>query len=150
MEPTLSIYTPGRKPDETTKNEIIDFLYEHLEQFGDPREQVALAVGYSLQEYESFGGLILLAKMDGKTVGAVVINRTGMKDYIPENILVYIAVHREYRGKKIGRYLMMQAIENAEGNIALHVEPDNPARFLYKKVGFTSKYLEMRYQRGAQ
>ena len=40
---------------------------------------------------------------------------------------------------------MLQAIEMAEGNIALHVEPDNPAKFLYEKIGFVNKYLEMRY-----
>jgi hypothetical protein len=26
-------------------------------------------------------------------------------------------------------------------------EPDNPAKFLYEKLGFTNKYLEMRLQR---
>jgi ribosomal-protein-alanine N-acetyltransferase len=36
------------------------------------------------------------------------------------------------------------AIENTEGNIALHVEPDNPAKNLYERMGFTNKYLEMR------
>lgn len=75
----------------------------------------------------------------------VVVNQTGMKGYIPENILVYIATHNELRGKGIGKKMMLKAIEIADGNIALHVEPDNPARFLYEKIGFTSKYLEMRY-----
>jgi ribosomal protein S18 acetylase RimI-like enzyme len=39
---------------------------------------------------------------------------------------------------------MNKAIELTEGDIALHVEKDNPARFLYEKVGFTNPYLEMR------
>ena len=43
--------------------------------------------------------------------------------------------------------LMNAAIERAEGSIALHVEPDNPARKLYEKLGFTNKYLEMRLTR---
>ncbi|MDX5426634.1 MAG: GNAT family N-acetyltransferase, partial [Bacteroidota bacterium] len=34
-----------------------------------------------------------------------------------------------------------------EGNVALHVEPDNPAKYLYENIGFTNKYLEMRYQK---
>jgi ribosomal protein S18 acetylase RimI-like enzyme len=37
-----------------------------------------------------------------------------------------------------------KAISISEGNIALHVEPDNPAKILYEKLGFTNKYLEMR------
>ena len=48
------------------------------------------------------------------------------------------------RGQGIGKKLMRDTIQMANGNIALHVEPDNPARFLYEKVGFTSKYIEMR------
>jgi [ribosomal protein S18]-alanine N-acetyltransferase len=32
--------------------------------------------------------------------GAVIINKTGMAGYIPENILVYIAVHKDYQRKR--------------------------------------------------
>ena len=66
----------------------------------------------------------------------------------PENILVYIATHHDHRGKGFGKMLMKKTVEHAHGSIALHVEPDNPARFLYEKVGFTSKYIEMRYKKG--
>jgi ribosomal protein S18 acetylase RimI-like enzyme len=67
-----------------------------------------------------------------------------MEGYIPENILVYIAMHKDYRGQGIGKQLMQKAIDSADGNIALHVEPENPAVHLYRKLGFTNKYLEMR------
>jgi GNAT superfamily N-acetyltransferase len=72
------------------------------------------------------------------------VNETGMDGYIPENILVYIATHRDYRGKGLGKSLMKEAIDLAKGNIALHVEPNNPAKYLYEKLGFDNKYLEMR------
>jgi len=70
-----------------------------------------------------------------------------MAGYIPENILVYIAVHKDYRGKGLGKDLMLKTFDKAEGSIKLHVEPENPARYLYEKLGFTSKYLEMRLNR---
>ena len=70
-----------------------------------------------------------------------------MEGYIPENILVYIAVNKDFRGKGLGKQLMEKAIGFATGSIALHVEPDNPAKKLYEKLGFTNKYLEMRLQR---
>ncbi|HAS45531.1 MAG TPA: GNAT family N-acetyltransferase, partial [Microscillaceae bacterium] len=73
-------------------------------------------------------------------------NETGMKDYIPENILVYIAVHQEYRGAGLGGQLVEKALTSVKGSVALHVEPDNPAKRLYERMGFTNKYLEMRWQ----
>ena len=49
-----------------------------------------------------------------------------------------------YRKNGYGKKLMQKAIDSTTGSIALHVEPDNPAFHLYKKLGFTNKYLEMR------
>lgn len=140
----LKTFTETNKPTVQEKTEIIDFLYSHLENFGDPLQDIQKAIDYSLHEIPSDGGFVTALYDDEKIVGAVVINQTGMKDYIPENILVYIATHRDYRGKGLGKKLMQSAIKEANGNIALHVEPDNPAKYLYEKLGFTNKYLEMR------
>ena len=90
------------------------------------------------------GGNIIIGLDAGKMVGATILNNTGMGGYIPENILVYIAVDQSQRGKGYGKQLMQHAINNTHGGIALHVEPDNPAKILYEKLGFTNKYLEMR------
>ena len=80
-------------------------------------------------------------------LGATIINRTGMGGYIPENILVYIATHNNYRGKGFGKILMQKAIDYSKGDIALHVEASNPAIHLYNKLGFTNPYLEMRLKK---
>lgn len=141
------VFNTENKPSEKEKNDIVDFLFENLEEYGDPRSDILKAVDYALMEYTSFGGFVLLGIIDDEIIGAVVVNQTGMKDYIPENILVYIATHKKHRGKGLGKQLMLEAIHLAEGSVALHVEPDNPARFLYEKVGFTSKYVEMRYKK---
>jgi ribosomal protein S18 acetylase RimI-like enzyme len=127
------------------RKRIIDFLHDHLDEFGDTWESISNAVDYALNPGPAFGGFVLFAEEDEEVVGAVVVNHTHMKGYIPENVLVYIAVHRDHRGKGIGKVLMEHAIKTAKGNIALHVEHDNPAVHLYKKVGFTNPYLEMRY-----
>jgi len=140
------VFSETAKPDAAMRSAIIDFLHKLLEEFGDAWDDIAKAVDYSLKAYESFGGFILVSYAGDDMSGVVVVNRTGMEGYIPENILVYIATHNEMRGQGIGKHLMKEAIARAEGDIALHVEPDNPARFLYEKVGFTSKYKEMRYK----
>jgi ribosomal-protein-alanine N-acetyltransferase len=126
------------------KKEIADFLFQHLDQYGDPHEHIMRCLDYALDQAVDKGGFVVLAREGGHLVGAVVVNKTGMSGYIPENILVYIAVGVSQRGKGLGKRMMQMAITMAQGGIALHVEPDNPARALYEKLGFTNKYLEMR------
>jgi [ribosomal protein S18]-alanine N-acetyltransferase len=140
----FKIYNSENKPNNLEKKELIDFLYEHLEQFGDTKIAIEKAIDFAIIEYISFGGFVLVSYTENIISGVVVVNQTGMKDYIPENILVYIATHKDFRGQGIGKSLMKKTVELAKGNIALHVEPENPARFLYEKIGFTSKYIEMR------
>lgn len=141
------VFNFENKPSLEQKNEIINFLFEHLGKYGDPKNDIGKAIDYALMETKSFGGFVMTVRNEGGVVGAVVINQTGMRDYIPENILVYIAIHEGYRGSGLGKQLMRQAMNRAEGDIALHVEPDNPARFLYEGLGFSSKYVEMRLKK---
>ena len=142
-----TFFTPQKPASESEKQEIADFLYEHLDQFGDDHAAIMKCIEFSMDEKNKFGGFILTSRENNAITGAVIINKTGMEGYIPENILVYIAVHKDYRGKGLGKDLMLKTFDKAEGNIKLHVEPENPARFLYEKLGFTSKYLEMRLNR---
>lgn len=140
----ITIYDHGQPPSPDYREKIAGFLYHHLGKYGDKLTAINKAIAYALQELNSSGGYIVVATDDDEIVGVVVINKTGMEEYIPENILVYIASHEAHRGKGIGKKLMKATIDNANGGIALHVEPDNPAKFLYEKLGFTNKYLEMR------
>lgn len=143
----IRTYTPNVMPEKEQFKAINEFLHTHLEQYGDEMEDIAKAMRYSLGEGGKPGGYILTSNDGDNITGAVVVNKTGMNGYVPENILVYIATHNEYRGKGIGKQLMQNAIQVAEGDIALHVEPDNPAKVLYEKLGFTNKYLEMRLKK---
>ena len=143
----LIIYDAINKPNTLKKQAIVDFLFKHLGEYGDPRKDILKAVDYALKEFASFGGLIVTSEDKGQITGAVVINQTGMGGYIPENILVYIATHADYRGQGIGKKLMEKTIDHVQGDIALHVEHNNPAKFLYEKMGFTNPYLEMRLKK---
>lgn len=139
----LKIIYPHNGPDPVFTNErIAAFLHIHLEQYGDSIADIMKCLDYALDQFR--GGMIILSTENGEITGATVLNHTGMQGYIPENILVYIATHKEHRGRGLGKILMQEAIKQTRGSIALHVEPDNPARHLYEKLGFTNKYLEMR------
>ena len=125
-----------------THQTIAEFLFKHLEQYGDKTEDILKCINYAMNPEK--GGSIIVGLDKDKIVGVVILNNTGMGGFIPENILVYIAVDNTQRGKGFGKKLMQKAIDTAKGDIALHVEPDNPAKGLYESLGFTNKYLEMR------
>lgn len=143
---SYEIHTPG-KHEALNRDEVLDFLFEHLDEYGDKREDIAKCMDYALSAAEGKGGLVLVARDNNQVVGALITNETGMSGYIPENILVYVAVHGSQRGKGVGKQLVQLTKDNTRGSIALHVEPQNPARHLYDKMGFTNKYLEYRFHR---
>ena len=142
MQPKLINQQSGRD-DVYSDRRIVDFLHTHLEDYGDPKEDIQRCLDYVHER----GGFVLLGIVEDEIIGVVIINETGMSKFIPENILVYIAMDKRFRGKGFGKDLMSNAIKLCKGDIALHVEPDNPAKFLYEKLGFSNKYLEMRLKR---
>lgn len=150
---STKIYHSAGEIDAHEKEAVIDFLYKHLDEFGDPREDIEKAVNFALKAPDSeigknaFGGFVVVGRDQDEIAGAVIINRTGMSGYIPENILVYIATNSKMRGKGVGKQLMKETLDEVDGDVALHVEADNPAKYLYEKVGFTNPYLEMRYKK---
>lgn len=142
-----AIRRPEDFPSGVSRADLVSFLVEHLGTFGDPDYHIDAAIDYAFSESDGKGGFLLAAIEDDHLVGAMVVNDTGMSGFIPEHILVYVAVDGAVRGRGIGTNLMQALEESCDGDIALHVEYDNPARRLYERLGFTSKYAEMRLQR---
>jgi GNAT superfamily N-acetyltransferase len=129
--------------------ELINFLYTHLDRFRDEKPDIKKAIHYTFSEDPGKGGFITLVLEKDTVCGAVVMNKTGMEGYITPYILVYVAVDASMRGQGIGGEIIKAAIGHAGGDVALHVEYDNPAKHLYERLGFRSKYAEMRYVREA-
>ena len=144
----FKIYNKDSKPTKQEKETIVQFLYNHLEEYGDEKDAILKCLNFAVKDsINGLGGFVLVFNDETETLGITIDNKTGMEGYIPENILVYIAVHNNARGKGVGKELMKKAIEIADGDIALHVEPNNPAKILYEKLGFENKYLEMRLKK---
>jgi ribosomal protein S18 acetylase RimI-like enzyme len=129
------------------KENVANFLFNHLEEYKDSKSAIVKSIDYTSKETIGLGGYVFTLEVNQELVGVLVVNKTGMEEYIPENILVYLAIHHSYRRKGYGTKLLEQAIKNCNGSIALHVNADNPARALYEKLGFTTPYLEMRLER---
>lgn len=148
MDETCRVVRSERElSDLYSKSHIIEFLHKNLEQFRDPPDQIQGAIDYAFSKAEGKGGFLMLQEINGELIGVVVMNRTGMKGYIPENILVYLATDSSKAPIGSGAKLMKQVLKEVDGDVALHVEYDNSAKKLYENLGFTSKYAEMRYKK---
>lgn len=145
----ITCYHSGQAPQQEERDVIINFLFNHLGKYGDPKKDIKQCFSYAMGENHCPGGFVLTGRINKELVSAVIINKTQMSGFIPENILVYVATHPDYRGRGLGGTIMKAALERAEGGVALHVEADNPAKRLYERLGFTNKYLEMRYKKEA-
>ncbi len=121
------------------------FLHDSLKPYEDTPKDIERGIRDALSAKGRKGGFLLIAESEGRIAGALVMQSTGMKGYVPENLLLFVAVAPDQRGNSLGRFLIERAIDEAEGSVKLHVEYDNPARRLYERIGFTSKYAEMRY-----
>jgi DNA-binding MarR family transcriptional regulator/GNAT superfamily N-acetyltransferase len=124
---------------------LTDFLHESLKPYEDTPEDIEQGIRDAFTATGREGGFVLVAEFKGRIAGALVMQKTGMKGYVPENILLFVAVSPEERGKGMGRKIVEYALNIVDGSVKLHVEYDNPARRLYERIGFTSKYAEMRY-----
>ncbi len=133
-----------------SRNHFVEFLHTHLERFGDPPEEIHRCLDYAMSGEKSEGGFALAAFEDGRMVGGLIMNRTGMGGYIPGWVLVYVAVDSGCRGKGYGRAIIEESFLHCDGDVKLHVEYDNPAKRLYERIGFTNKYAEMRFVNNSQ
>jgi ribosomal protein S18 acetylase RimI-like enzyme len=140
-------YSDEDNPTSFSRRDITDFLHTHLDEFGDSKEAISKCISYAYGDGAGQDGFILIAHEGGTIAGVTIINHTNMSDYIPEHLLVYIAVNGAYRRQGIGGKMIERVNEETTGDIALHVEPNNPAIKLYEKMGFTNKYLEMRLKK---
>ncbi|TXD50864.1 MULTISPECIES: GNAT family N-acetyltransferase [unclassified Polaribacter] len=127
---------------------ITNFLHLHLEDCKDHKNAIRQSLLYAAKEIPSLGGYTFITKEKDIIVGALVMNKTGMKEYQSENLLVYLAVHKEYRKNGIASKLLKEAIEYCNGNITLQIDKENEdAIKVFEKSGFTSKKIQMTFRK---
>jgi len=132
-------------PSWITADQLARFVHENIKPYEDSLEDTRAGIDMALDPDRPKGAFILLAEENQTPLGALIMLRTGMKGFVPENILLMVCVHPSARGKGVGGQIIRKGLEEADGDVKLHVEYDNPAKGVYEKIGFTTKYAEMRY-----
>jgi len=135
-------------PGWTSMEALTDFIHHKMKPYEDKPEDVGKGLNYAFSDGSNGrDGFAILASIDDKLAGVVVFLKTGMGGYVPENLLLFVSVDPKLRNRGIGGHLIERALDYCKGSVKLHVEPDNPAKRLYERIGFSSKYYEMRYVR---
>ncbi|QQY80969.1 GNAT family N-acetyltransferase [Tamlana sp. s12] len=128
-------------------NRTANFIHEHSGDFKDPISAIRKSLLYAAKEIAGLGGYVFLMEHKDEIIGAVVVNKTGMNEYLSENILVYIAVNEAYRGQGIASQLIKHTKRYCRGAIATHINKDNPIIKLFEDEGFEARNIEMRLTR---
>ena len=58
----FKIFDSQTPPSNVEKNEIINFLHTHLQEYGDSKKDIQKAIDYSIKAFTSFGGFTMLLK----------------------------------------------------------------------------------------
>ena len=141
----IEIQTITELEKHVSLNTLVSFLHENLKPYEDTLSDIRAGIEYALSSNPSQGGYVLLAENMNQLAGALVMLNTGMNGYVPPNLLLFVAVGTSYRNQGTGSALIRRAQTISKGSIKLHCEYSNPARRLYERLGFTTKYAEMRW-----
>ncbi|QTE21681.1 GNAT family N-acetyltransferase [Polaribacter cellanae] len=128
-------------------NSITNFVYNFSGEFRDTKSAIRKSILYAAKEIPGLGGYVFVMEHEQEIVGVVILNRTGMNEYLSENILVYLAVKDEFRDKNVAEKLIQYTKQYCKGDIAIHIHKNNPNIKIFKKEGFEPRNIEMRLVR---
>lgn len=133
-------------PEWITPDTLTGLLHQWLTPYQDTLEDIRRGIddAFSNHNGSANSGFVLVAARGTTPMGALVMLPTGMSGYVPENLLLFVAVSPAARGNGLGSRLINHAVDACDGTVKLHVEYDNPAKRLYEQLGFENKYAEMR------
>lgn len=140
----ILVHTVKALPDGISPGSLAQSVRKWMHPYTDTPEDTERGISDALHGRPAPGGFVVCATENTKLIGALVMLRTGMSGYIPPNLLLFLAVSPTRRRAGIGTQLVNHALEHCSGPVKLHVEADNPAKFLYQNVGFTAAYIDMR------
>lgn len=126
---------------------ITNFIYDYSGAFRDTKNAIRKSLLYAIKEIPGLGGYVFVLEQKKEVLGVLVINKTGMNEYIPENILVYLVVNSDDDDHGIREKLINYAITYCKGDIALYINKKSPELGWFEEKGFISRNIEMRLTR---
>lgn len=131
-----------RVQDEKDRERIYRLTKDWLGEYGDPEIEMSDAIENAYDR-----GFILMSLNNDQPQGVCIVVHTGFDHFLPTYHLAYLGTDHSRKGRGIGSDLLRRAVEMTEGNLSLHVDPENKgAQNLYEKMGFKYVYNRMLYK----
>ncbi|AJR03819.1 GNAT family N-acetyltransferase [Siansivirga zeaxanthinifaciens] len=130
-------------------NRLTQFIYDHSGDYRDRKSAIKKSLLYAMKDLPGLGGYVFVMETKEDILGALVVNKTGMNEYIPENILVYLSVNKDYRGQGIAKKLIDYTLKYCKGDISLFINKNNEVLKFFESNGFKSRNIEMRLTRSS-
>jgi GNAT superfamily N-acetyltransferase len=151
-EQIIIVRTEDRLPAWAPRRALVQFFHDSMQPWSDTPTDIDKAFDYCFSKSDGKGGFLVLMSDNPvgdneQLAGALLMLRTDMDGYVPGHLLLMVSVMPDRRGQGVGRRIIERALEECSGDVKLHVDYENPARRLYERLGFESKYAEMRLKR---
>jgi|SRR5690606_26902372 len=147
MSMVIKTYDAYTRLSTMEANRLTNFLFEHQEGAKASKRAIRKAIQYSAKEIPGLGGYVFVLEEKDEILGLVVVNKTGMGDYIPENFMVFLTVHQNHRNKGVEQKLMDYTLQYCKGDIAIHIRDVEQKKQFLQKNGFEETHTEMRLNR---
>ncbi|MBV6427695.1 MAG: hypothetical protein KIPDCIKN_02217 [Haliscomenobacter sp.] len=144
MDHTFQLYNAGTGMEPWVRAALVKFISAFSP--GIPPSNIRDAIDCVLKNIPSFGGFVVVAWSDRTVAGAIVVNRTGMSGFGPENLLTFAVAPGEGTGAQILlEALIRKGMDYTEGEIAYHLPLRHPALKLFQDLGFKRQFVELRF-----
>jgi len=125
------------------KKAIVGFLSQYSEATWLDKSAINQAVDYAIKEIPSFGGFIVTAEENHQIIAALIVNKTGMQGYMPQNIAVLNAVLPAYKNSTIIKDIKAKAMVLTRGDIAMVVNNKGVKDMEFQNMAVEAKYKQL-------
>ena len=125
------------------KKAIIGFLSQYSETTWLDKNAISQAIDYAVKEIPSFGGFIVTAEENHQILAALIVNKTGMQGYMPQNIAVLNAVLPAYKNSTVIKEIKAKAMVLTRGDIAMVVNNQSVKDMELKSMTVEAKYMQL-------
>ena len=124
-------------------NKLTKFIYQYQFQNDFDEQGIPRALQYAAKERPGFGGLIVTAEEAKEIIAVVVLNKTGFEGYLPENLVVSIAVHQDHKDQGVYRKIVDYVVNYCCGDVGVQLKESNPLVHFFKSQGFKNNYIQL-------